>query len=36
MAQEVKATNPDAVITASNGYLMVNYDMIGVKMRRVA
>lgn len=36
MAQEVQKVKPEAVKAAPNGYLMVNYDMIGVKMRRVA
>lgn len=31
MADEVKLTNPDAVITDTDGYMKVNYEMIGVK-----
>lgn len=34
MAQEVQKTRPDAVISTSNG-LMVNYNKIGIKMKRV-
>jgi hypothetical protein len=35
MAQEVKKIKPDAVITL-NGYLAVNYGMLGLEMQRVA
>jgi hypothetical protein len=35
MADEVQKTNPEAV-TEVEGYLAVNYDMIGVKFREVA
>jgi hypothetical protein len=31
MAQEVAAVMPDAVITGSDGYLRVRYDMLGLK-----
>jgi hypothetical protein len=36
MAQSVAETHPEAVIMNPEGYLMVNYDMIGVKMRRIS
>lgn len=35
MAQEVQKINPEAVVVMPNGYLGVNYDMIGLEMRQV-
>ncbi len=32
MAQEVLETNPDAVMSRSDGYLAVHYDRLGLKM----
>lgn len=36
MAQSVAETHPEAVSRHPSGFLMVNYDMIGVKMRRIS
>ena len=33
MAQEVQKSHPEAVVQMKNGYLVVNYDLIGVKFR---
>ncbi len=35
MAQEVLKTHPEAVSTGSNGFLAVDYGMLGLKMERV-
>jgi hypothetical protein len=35
MAQDVLQHTPDAVVTLSNGYLGVNYGMLGLRMTRV-
>lgn len=35
MAQEVEKINPRAVLTNARGYKMVNYDMIGLKMKKL-
>jgi hypothetical protein len=35
MAQEVEEHYPEAVIEASNGYKMVNYDVLGISMKKV-
>lgn len=35
LAQEVRLTHPEAVKAHESGYLMVNYDAIGVRMRAV-
>jgi len=32
MAQDVQKYNPHAVVVGADGYLMVNYDMLGIKM----
>ena len=35
MAQDVLSYRPEAVIRHPSGYLMVNYDMLGLEMTRV-
>lgn len=35
MAQDIMETNPDAVVTNSDGYLMVDYGKLGVEMTEV-
>jgi hypothetical protein len=35
MAQEVLAVVPDAVVLGEDGYLRVNYEMLGVPFRRI-
>lgn len=35
MAQEVEEHYPEAVIEAPNGYKMVNYDVLGISMKKV-
>jgi hypothetical protein len=35
MAQEVLSVVPDAVVLGDDGYLRVNYEMLGVPFRRV-
>ena len=33
MAQEVEAIRPEAVVHGSDGYLRVNYDLLGLRMQ---
>ena len=33
MAQEVQAVMPEAVVRGSDGYLLVNYDRLGIHMQ---
>jgi Chaperone of endosialidase len=33
MAQEVEAIMPEAVLRGSDGYLLVNYDRLGLRMQ---
>jgi hypothetical protein len=33
MAQEVEAFMPEAVVRGSDGYLLVNYDRLGLRMQ---
>jgi len=33
MAQEVEAMMPEAVLRGSDGYLLVNYDRLGLRMQ---
>jgi hypothetical protein len=33
MAQEVEAVMPDAVLRGSDGYLLVDYDKLGLRMQ---
>jgi hypothetical protein len=33
MAQEVEAIMPEAVLRGSDGYLLVNYDQLGLRMQ---
>jgi hypothetical protein len=33
MAQEVEAIRPEAVVRGSDGYLRVNYDLLGLRMQ---
>ena len=35
MAQDVLKHMPDAVLTGPGGYLAVNYDRLGLKLRKV-
>lgn len=36
MAQDIQKTNPEAIVKDSDGYLMVNYKMLGLEMEQVA
>jgi len=33
MAQEVETIRPEAVVRGSDGYLRVNYDLLGLRMQ---
>ena len=35
MADEVEKVMPDAVVKSDDGYLAVNYDMLGIEMEEV-